>query len=133
MLSLPLTSLAALACGLLLLALTIRVVILRRRGGVVLGDGDDRALAKAIRGQANAAEQMPMALILAGLIELQAGPSIMLGVTLALFLVGRLLHGAYFAFHGLTWRLRFFGMWATVIGQALLLVLLALTTFAYGV
>jgi uncharacterized membrane protein YecN with MAPEG domain len=52
------TSITAIFAGLLVLLLTIRVVQLRRREGVVLGDGDNRALAKAIRGHANAVEQL---------------------------------------------------------------------------
>jgi uncharacterized membrane protein YecN with MAPEG domain len=57
--ALPVTSLTAIFAGALLLLLTVQVVRLRRRGGVVLGDNNDRALAKAIRGHGNAAGRRP--------------------------------------------------------------------------
>lgn len=119
--TLPITSLTATFAGLLILALTIRVVILRRRAGVVLGDNGDRALAKAIRGHANAIEQLPIALILLGLAEIQGGATPLLWLAMATLVIGRSLHAAYFALHGTHWRLRFFGMWLTVIAQILLI------------
>jgi uncharacterized membrane protein YecN with MAPEG domain len=116
--SLPITSLAAVANGVILLLLTARVIGLRRRDGVVLGDNNDRVLTKAIRGQANAAEQMPLALLLLALVEIQGGPVAAL-VTLALTLtVGRALHAIYFGAHGIPWRFRFYGMLLTLIAQA---------------
>src|SRR6056297_2389978 len=127
MTDLPVTSAAALLNGALLLALTARVIFHRRRNGIVLGDNGDRVLTKAIRGQANAAEQVPVALILCALAELQAAPAAPLAATAALFTLGRYMHGAYFALHGLHWRLRFWGMLATLIVQGLFLVLVGLS------
>ena len=127
MISLPITTLTALFAGVLILLLTIRVIQLSRRGGVVLGDNNDRALMKAIRGHANAVEQMPIALIMMGLSELQGGSTALLSVIAVVLIIGRTLHGAYFAFHGLHWRLRTNGMWMTVTAQAGLLLSLALT------
>ena len=123
--SLPITSLTALALGLWLIVLTVRVVLIRRRDKVVIGDNGDRVLAKAIRAQGNLTEQAPMALIVMGLAEVQGAP--MLWLPALLLVLGRLLHGLYFGWHGLHWRLRFWGMWATVIAQGLLLLLLAST------
>jgi len=130
MISLPITSFTALFTGALILLLTIKVVQLRRRDGVVLGDNDDRALAKAIRGQANAAEQLPIALILMGLAELQGGGTLLLLLAAALLVIGRILHAIYFAIHGTHWRLRFYGMWMTLAAQGVLLVILALTVLS---
>ena len=121
MTDLPITSVAALVNGALMLALTARVIFYRRRDKVVLGDNGDKVLAKAIRGQANAAEQIPIALILCALAELQGAPATALWLTVGLFTLGRYMHGAYFAVHGLHWRLRFWGMLATLIAQALFL------------
>ena len=129
-LSLPVTSLTAVLCGALLLWLTLIVVRLRRKDGVVLGDNGDRVLAKAIRGHGNAAEQMPMALILLGLSEAQGAPFVLLLPGALIFLAGRALHALYFARHGTHWKARFWGMWLTVIGQAVLIATLLLTTFA---
>ena len=124
---LPLTSLAALLNGAIFFGLTLKVIRIRRRDGVVLGDNGDRALMKAIRGQANAAEQMPLGLILGLLIELQGGPAGPLASALAAFTLGRLIHGAYFGIHGTPWRLRFYGMFLTMAGQVTLAALLVWT------
>lgn len=125
--ALPITSVTSVCAGIILLCLTWKVITLRRKGGVVLGDNDDRVLTKAIRGQANAAEQFPMALILMGLAEAQGGHSVFLGLLALILIVGRCLHAAYFAIDGLTWRLRFYGMLMTLIAQAGLIIALALT------
>ena len=124
MIDLPITSLAAFANGLVLLLLTYRVIRFRRRDGVVMGDNNDRALAKAIRGQANAAEQIPIALILLGLAEAQGGNAAALTVLAVVFTAGRIMHGIYFAIHGTPWQLRFYGMIATLAAQAGLLLAL---------
>ena len=124
---LPITSLAAIANGALFLWLTWTVIRLRRRDGIVLGDGADRIVTKAIRGQGNAAEQMPLALILLLLGEIQGASTGVLGLLALVFTFGRLAHGIYFSVHGTHWRLRVIGMYATLIGQAGLLILLAVT------
>lgn len=126
---LTLTSIAALLNGLILILLTIKVVRMRRRDGIVLGDNGDREVTKAIRGQANAAEQMPIALILAALVELQGGPIGPLASALGAFTLGRALHAVYFGIHGTHWRLRFYGMFLTLTGQFMLMGLLAWTVF----
>ena len=125
--SLPITSLAAVINGTILLALTYRVIVLRRRDGVVLGDNGDRVLTKAIRGQANAAEQMPIAIILLALAELQGGQSTVLMILMLMLTLGRASHAIYFGVHGTHWRFRFYGMLLTLAAQAgLILTLLAL-------
>ncbi|MDX8351051.1 MAPEG family protein [Cognatiyoonia sp. IB215182] len=125
--SLPVTSMTAICAALILLVLTWKVIMLRRKDGVVLGDTGDRVLTKAIRGQANAAEQLPMALILMGLAELQGAYGVALTALAAILLIGRGMHAAYFGIHGLTWRLRFYGMFLTLIAQGGLIILLGLT------
>ena len=127
MLSLPITSYTAVFAGFLILLLTIKVIQLRRRGGVVLGESDDRILTKAIRGHANAVEQFPIALMLMGLAEIQGGNFMLLLLSAVLLCFGRLLHGIYFAVHGTHWRLRMYGMLLTLIAQGLLVGVLALT------
>ena len=122
--SLPITSLTAISAAVLILALTIQVVRLRRKDGVIIGDNGDRVLAKAIRGHANATEQLPIALILMGLSELQGGATSLLWLAAAALMVGRVMHGIYFGIHGTHWRLRFYGMWLTLGAQVLLIVAL---------
>ena len=125
-LTLPITSLTAIFAAVLILALTFQVIRLRRRDGVVMGDNNDRVLAKAIRGHANATEQLPIALILMGLAELQGAPILLLALGAILLTAGRLLHAVYFAVHGTHWKLRFYGMWLTVTAQAVLILSLAI-------
>ncbi|MFO8125371.1 MAPEG family protein [Yoonia sp.] len=127
MTSLPVTSVTAVFAGVLILLLTIKVIQLRRRGGVILGDNDDHALTKAIRGHANAAEQLPIALIIMGLAELQGGNTPLLLLSALSLMVGRVMHGVYFAVHGTHWRLPMYGMMLTLIAQGLLVLTLALT------
>lgn len=126
-LSLPVTTLAAILNGLILLVLTFRVIVLRRRDGVVLGDNNDRVLLKAIRGQANAAEQIPIAIVMLALLELQGGAMVVLVALAGLLTIGRLMHAIYFGVHGTTWRLRIYGMLLTVIAQGGLMLALAVT------
>ena len=122
--ALPITALTALAMGTLLIALTLRVVQFRRRGKVVLGDGGDREVEKAIRAHGNASEQIPIALIVLGLAEWHGAPGLLLALAALAFVGGRLSHGLYFARHGTHWKFRVYGMWATVYSQGALLLLL---------
>lgn len=121
---LPVTSALACILAIWIVILTWRVIGMRRKGGVVIGDGEDRALAKAIRGQANATEQIPIFLILTGLAEAGGSPAWALWTFGGIFVAGRLAHGAYFGWHGLTWRLRFYGMLATLTGQICMIAIL---------
>jgi len=124
---LPVTAWTAALSATLFLALTWGVITRRRRLGIVLGDGDDRATTKCIRGHANAAEQIPITLIVLALAELGRAPQVGLIAASALFLIGRCMHGAYFSFRGQPWRLRFYGMLATIISQIALIALLLAT------
>ena len=96
--------------ALLLVALSINVIRLRYRYQVSLGDGGEDRLRRAIRGQGNFAEYVPITLILMLCLELLAQPGWLIhGVGLAL-LAGRLTHGACFAFFDSAMALRRAGM-----------------------
>lgn len=89
----PITALYASLCALLLIGLAVRVVLLRFREKVSLGHGDSKKLHLAMRVHANATENLPIALILLFLLEVNGmGPGSIhaLGLTL---LVARLSHG----------------------------------------
>ncbi len=128
-LSLPITTWTAVFNGALFFILTVAVIRYRRGNGVVLGDNEDRVLAKLIRGHGNAAEQMPIALILVALCEVQGGGGVILGLLAAVFTIGRILHGAYFIRHGLHWMFRFYGMMGTLIAQIGLLIVVLVQAF----
>lgn len=98
------------------LTLTALVIIGRRTGGIVHGDNGDKSMMKRIRGHANASEQIPLALITLGLSEwvLSGWWTIAIAVSLIL---GRVLHGLYFGFHGLPHQFRQLGMFLTICAQ----------------
>jgi uncharacterized membrane protein YecN with MAPEG domain len=78
--------------ALLVVALAVRVMWLRNTGRVGLGAGGDAVLARAIRAHANAAEYLPIALLLLVLLALeQTRPGLlhMFGIVL---IVARILH-----------------------------------------
>ncbi len=78
--------------GLLLLALLLPIVRLRRGRRVGLGDGGDRELLRRIRVHANFVENVPFALVLLALLEL-SGLDVLLVLALgAVLRVARLLH-----------------------------------------
>ena len=76
----------------LFVLLSIRVIALRRGAHVALGDGGDALLARRIRVQANFAEYVPLGLILIGLAETLAAPSLLVHALGLALLVGRMSH-----------------------------------------
>ncbi|MFN2301681.1 MAG: MAPEG family protein [Gammaproteobacteria bacterium] len=116
------TPLYAAPLAILLVGLVLRVVALRRRLKVGIGDGGERELAKAVRAHGNAAETIPIAIVLLLLAELAGvGSALLHGAGIAL-LVGRLLHA-----YGLSTRSgmsfgRFTGMVLTLLAIAVLAV-----------
>ena len=78
--------------GLFAVFLTARVIVLRGRTGVQVGDGGHAALGQAIRAHANLAEQVPLALLLIVLAEM-AGTSATIVLALgAVLVLARLLN-----------------------------------------
>lgn len=72
--------------------LSFRVIRIRRRERVGLGDGNNRALRRAIRVQGNFAEYAPIALLLMALVEIQGAPLWALNLLGSAFLAGRIIH-----------------------------------------
>ena len=88
----PITALYAGLLALLLVLLALRVVRLRWKFRVGLGDGGEKAMTRAIRVHGNATEHVPIALLLLLVAELnRAGPTL-LHVCGAVLVVARLLH-----------------------------------------
>lgn len=78
--------------------LSLRVILRRAETKVRLEDAGDVELTKRIRGQANFAEYVPLALLLIGYLELSHYPAWLLhALGLSLF-VGRVLHGITMSF-----------------------------------
>ena len=114
--ALTVTALYSGSLALWFLVLSYRVVA-RRRGGIYLGDGGDTGMLRLVRGHANFAEYVPLALIMLAILEL-AGTSLYVlhGLGLAL-LAGRLLHGYALSF---TQRFGFGRFWGTVLTYSVL-------------
>ena len=78
--------------GFLLLMLGVRIVLYRRRAGISLGTGGDAGMETRVRAHGNAAEWIPIGLILLFLAEQTQGADWLVGAAAALLVVGRLLH-----------------------------------------
>jgi hypothetical protein len=89
----PVTGGYAALCALILLALALRVSWVRRARGINLGDGGDPALLRAMRAHANAAEYMPLVLILMLVVELAGAAGWLLHTVGVALVTGRVLHG----------------------------------------
>jgi uncharacterized membrane protein YecN with MAPEG domain len=86
------TSLYAALLGLMLIALSIKVIRARRKYGVGVGDADNIEIRRCIRAQANFAEYTPIFLIILGYAELKDLPIWAVNIFGILFLAGRIMH-----------------------------------------
>ena len=107
------TALYVALTSLLFIGLSYRVSAQRKRSKVSLGTGDDPALEKAVRIQANLAEYAPVALLLMLVYELNGGAIWLLHFTGAVFVIGRVLHAQGLASSTGTSVGRFSGVLAT--------------------
>ncbi|MEM1318379.1 MAG: MAPEG family protein [Pseudomonadota bacterium] len=127
--TLPVTTFATIVLAGLYVALTMRVIDARRSAGVSLGDGGDERLTRTIRGQGNFVENVPIALLLILVIEMQtvalwttAFYLLFVLATLS-FVVGHVLHGIAFGFT-MNWPLgRVGGMTLSLFSMLFLLIL----------
>jgi uncharacterized protein len=88
----PITALYAALIALLLLALSRRVIGIRRAAQIAVGDGGNGTLLRAMRAQANCAEYAPIGLILIGLAESLAVPALILHLLGLGLVAGRIVH-----------------------------------------
>ena len=86
------TGLYAAVLGLIFIALSHYVIAGRRRYHVGLGDGGHADLAARIRIHGNFAENVPLALILMMLVEMQGAPLLSLHAMGLIVIVARLMH-----------------------------------------
>ena len=87
------TPLYAALLALWFILLSLRVIELRGRHRVSIGDGDRPDLRRAIRGHANFAEYAPLALLLLLILELSRFSIYIVHVLGAVLVIARLLHG----------------------------------------
>lgn len=81
-------------CGLLLIALSVQVVMARRRYRVGLGVGTESGMQQAVRVQANFSEYVPLAIVLLVLSELTGLPTAGVHAAGIALIVSRVLHAA---------------------------------------
>jgi uncharacterized protein len=89
---LPITSIAAGLLGLLVILLALRIVKLRRSLKIGIGSADSLPLELAIRVHGNAIENVPLGLVLLGLLESQAVSSMFVIICAGALVIGRVLH-----------------------------------------
>lgn len=100
--------------GLLLFALSLRVIQARVAGRVAIGLGDnDRRLLRASRAQGNFVEYAPMILVLMLLLEQGGGAGWLLHILGSMTLAGRIAHGLGISREPENLRLRQLGMGLT--------------------
>ena len=100
---------AALLAGLYLF-LSLRVIGMRVKGRIGLGDAGNPKLQRAIRVQGNFSEYVPLAVILLAFVEMQqASPLLLHGLSLSL-LIGRMIHAYGVSQEQEDYRLRVTGM-----------------------
>ncbi len=90
---LPVTLTIAAAATIVNLWLAFRIVPIRLKDKVLLGDNGDALLQGRMRAHANFTEYAPFILILMGLIELGGGSTLWLWIAGAVFVVARIAHG----------------------------------------
>lgn len=76
----------------LLVVLSIRIILLRRKFRVGLGDKNEPSLKKAVRAQGNFSEYVPLALLLLVVLELSGSAAFYLHLAGASLLLGRIIH-----------------------------------------
>ena len=77
---------------LLFVALSFRVIGMRRSQRISLGDGGDETMLRRIRAHGNFAEYVPLTLVLMTLMELQKSPIWTVHVVGLLLIAGRMFH-----------------------------------------
>ncbi len=101
------------------LALSFQVIRCRRGGRISLGDGGDAKLIRVIRGHANFAEYVPVAILLMAILEISRFSIYVLHALGLALLIARLLHGYALAF---TVHFKFGRLWGAALTFAVLVI-----------
>lgn len=113
---LPTTLCLAAAAALVNIWLGMRIGRLRTQLKISIGDGDNELLRRRMRAQLNFAENVPVVVILAGLIEFAGTGGLWLSLVAAVFILGRIAHA--FGMDGDTaYRGRMIGTITTMLTQ----------------
>jgi uncharacterized membrane protein YecN with MAPEG domain len=117
--------------GLIMLALSFRVVRARKKTGVLIGHGDEKDLKHAMRVQANFIEYVPLGLVLILFVEIADFPLLVVHGLAASLVIARVLHAWGFGKNPGASPGRY---WGTLLTWAVILVASVLAIWAgYGV
>lgn len=111
----PITMFYAGALALVYLALSVRVIQGRGKGGPNLGDGGNPEMLRRIRGHGNFQEYVPLLLILMALLERRGLNGVVLHAMGMTLLVARILHGYALSYTEKFFLGRFVGTAATLL------------------
>lgn len=98
----------------MLIFLSFRTLLLRRRLGIGTGTGNHENLARAIRAHANFIEYVPLTIILVFFLEALTGSTLRVHVICLVLIVGRLLHAYGISQVNENYKYRVAGMLATL-------------------
>ena len=123
--TIAITPLYAGILALLFMALSMRVIRLRRQHQIAIGDNDNLLLRRAIGVQANFAEYSPLALLLLAFLEMQAFSSTIVHAMGLALVAGRFIHAYGVSQEDENYNYRVLGMSLTflVIGLSALLLI----------
>ncbi|MFK8033931.1 MAG: MAPEG family protein [Hyphomicrobiales bacterium] len=128
-LPLAIVGIYAALCTFLLIWLGNSTGSLRRKHRVAVGDGGQKHLIRIMRGHANAAENIPITILMLAVAALIGTPTFVLHILGLLFVLGRALHAWHFIQEDAPNWQRFGGFGLA----ALVTVLLALGLLAHGI
>lgn len=116
-------------CAFILIWLGNSTGSLRRKHRISIGDGGNKHLIRAMRGHANASENMPITLIMLTIAAIIGTPIFVLHILGLLFVVGRILHAWHFIQEDAPGWQRFIGFGLS----ALVTLVLALGLAGHGI
>lgn len=90
----PVTAIYGALLALILVILTVPVIKLRQGLRVGLGDGGQTSLQQAVRAHGNAAEYIPLFIVLLAVYEINHAPAIALHIFGVVFILSRLAHAS---------------------------------------
>ena len=120
--SAPITAIYAALLALFLVILIFPIIKLRRGLRIGLGDGGQSSLLQAVRAHGNAAEMIPIFVLLLLIYELNHAPTMVLHIFGSVFLLVRLAHaaGLYISAGASIWRvIGTLGSLTAIIGLAI--------------
>jgi len=117
------TALTAAALSMLCVMLAFKVIGIRRREKISVGDGGNDELLRAMRAQANLLEYAPLTLILLACAELNGVHWIILALLAVALVAGRVLHPAGIKNVNSPFKARVLGMQLTLLSMLALCVI----------